>query len=393
MTQPARTRPAAVRAVRLVCGCLVRGDWGRSLAKEPVLGAIRPGSRPRWSWSFWRCLSPSRSARTSVSSRLPQGRSSRPRRLRPRSGSRCRPSGSGCCCGVFFGEWLHLFPATGRSPREVEFSTRSRRSRASTSSTPSSPATGWASLRREPPRAADVDARRVPGRGDHANDPRSHARRPRSGLRPGRPRVRRRGAGRPLAPRSSERAAADDDSVGLSCRVRRDGRVLRRGRLQLAGVSGSTRRTRCCLDYPAIMGVTVLGATSFVLVNLVVDVVHARLDPRVRSMTSSSTPRSRFPTRSVDRVAVRLAAQPARDSGALLGAIVVTLLVFVAFAHLSGAVSLAGAGSGERCRPRPGAELAHRLGTDQLGRDVLTRVIFGGRPALGVPSSWSRSPC
>jgi peptide/nickel transport system permease protein len=34
------------------------------------------------------------------------------------------------------------------------------------------------------------------------------------------------------------------------------------------------------VDYPVIMGVTVLGATTYVLVNLVVDLIHARLDPR-----------------------------------------------------------------------------------------------------------------
>jgi peptide/nickel transport system permease protein len=35
-------------------------------------------------------------------------------------------------------------------------------------------------------------------------------------------------------------------------------------------------------DYPVIMGITLLGATGYILVNLVVDIVQARLDPRVR---------------------------------------------------------------------------------------------------------------
>lgn len=35
-------------------------------------------------------------------------------------------------------------------------------------------------------------------------------------------------------------------------------------------------------DYPAIMGVTLLGAVGYILVNLAVDLVQARLDPRVR---------------------------------------------------------------------------------------------------------------
>jgi ABC-type dipeptide/oligopeptide/nickel transport system permease component len=36
------------------------------------------------------------------------------------------------------------------------------------------------------------------------------------------------------------------------------------------------------VDYPAIMGITLLGACGYVLVNLAVDLVQARLDPRVR---------------------------------------------------------------------------------------------------------------
>lgn len=35
-------------------------------------------------------------------------------------------------------------------------------------------------------------------------------------------------------------------------------------------------------DYPVIMGITVLGAMAYLAINLVVDLVNARLDPRVR---------------------------------------------------------------------------------------------------------------
>ena len=36
------------------------------------------------------------------------------------------------------------------------------------------------------------------------------------------------------------------------------------------------------LDYPVIMGITLFGAIAFLTINLVVDIVQARLDPRVR---------------------------------------------------------------------------------------------------------------
>lgn len=36
------------------------------------------------------------------------------------------------------------------------------------------------------------------------------------------------------------------------------------------------------LDYPSIMGITLLGATIFLVINLVVDLLQARLDPRIR---------------------------------------------------------------------------------------------------------------
>ena len=35
------------------------------------------------------------------------------------------------------------------------------------------------------------------------------------------------------------------------------------------------------IDYPAIMGVTLYGATMYVLINLAVDIIQAWIDPRV----------------------------------------------------------------------------------------------------------------
>jgi peptide/nickel transport system permease protein len=42
-------------------------------------------------------------------------------------------------------------------------------------------------------------------------------------------------------------------------------------------VTASTR-----LDYPAILGVTMLTAVIYLAVNLIVDVVYGVLDPRIR---------------------------------------------------------------------------------------------------------------
>ena len=74
-----------------------------------------------------------------------------------------------------------------------------------------------------------------------------------------------------------------------------------------------------------------------------------------------------------------------RDPGALLGASVITFLVVIALAApLVAPYPAQGRGEADV----PARDLApsweHLFGTDHLGRDVLSRVIFGGRPALGV---------
>jgi ABC-type dipeptide/oligopeptide/nickel transport system permease component len=47
------------------------------------------------------------------------------------------------------------------------------------------------------------------------------------------------------------------------------------------GLGLFTTRSLLNLDYPAIMGMTLLGATGYVLINLIVDVVQSWVDPRV----------------------------------------------------------------------------------------------------------------
>jgi len=47
------------------------------------------------------------------------------------------------------------------------------------------------------------------------------------------------------------------------------------------GLGGYASRAILAMDYPAIMGVTLLVATFYVLINLFVDLVHAFIDPRI----------------------------------------------------------------------------------------------------------------
>ena len=47
------------------------------------------------------------------------------------------------------------------------------------------------------------------------------------------------------------------------------------------GLGLFTVRSLLNLDYPAIMGITLFGATGYVLINLIVDMLQAWIDPRV----------------------------------------------------------------------------------------------------------------
>jgi peptide/nickel transport system permease protein len=60
------------------------------------------------------------------------------------------------------------------------------------------------------------------------------------------------------------------------------GAIVTESVFQLPGIGQYALQALFLSDFPAVMGVTVLGALFIVVANLFVDVIYAFLDPRVR---------------------------------------------------------------------------------------------------------------
>ncbi|KAG0774844.1 hypothetical protein G6F22_013749 [Rhizopus arrhizus] len=125
-------------------------------------------------------------------------------------------------------------------------------------------------------------------------------------------------------------------------------------------------------DYPVLQGTVTVLATVIVLVNLIVDIAYGIVDPRIRTR--------RY--RSLEFVL-----------GALLTGVMVLLVLTSGWLFPDGGESMDLAAR----LMAPFSSAAHPFGTDPLGRDVLARVIVGGKISLMVgfawrcPSSWWRS--
>src|SRR5690348_2814161 len=99
-------------------------------------------------------------------------------------------------------------------------------------------------------------------------------------------------------------------------------------------------------------------------------------------MAESATLAVRAPTPLARGNAARAWAQLRHNRAALAGLVVVGVLVFAAiFAPFLAPYNPYTVSLGARLEPPDGA---HVLGTDELGRDILSRLIFGARVALWV---------
>jgi ABC-type dipeptide/oligopeptide/nickel transport system permease component len=70
--------------------------------------------------------------------------------------------------------------------------------------------------------------------------------------------------------------------VGLSAAYALTGTFFVEVVFNWPGIGQFASAAMLAVDYPVIMAIALLGAAAYLLANLVVDVVHARLDPRVR---------------------------------------------------------------------------------------------------------------
>jgi peptide/nickel transport system permease protein len=48
------------------------------------------------------------------------------------------------------------------------------------------------------------------------------------------------------------------------------------------GIGQFATSSMLAVDYPAIMAITLMGATAYLVANLLVDILQSRIDPRVR---------------------------------------------------------------------------------------------------------------
>ena len=154
-------------------------------------------------------------------------------------------------------------------------------------------------------------------------------------------------------------------------------------------------------DYPMIQGITLMLCISYLLVNLLIDIVYAWVDPRIRlDKKSSGGPVMRDKKKKVDPVQkgasgeIGLESLPVttywtdvvrrfrKNKIAVVGLVMLLIIVILC----------AGAPLFTKYDPildmdllnqlkPPGSE-GHILGTDNLGRDIWSRLLYGGRTSV-----------
>jgi ABC-type dipeptide/oligopeptide/nickel transport system permease component len=69
--------------------------------------------------------------------------------------------------------------------------------------------------------------------------------------------------------------------IGLTIAISLTGAFFVESIFSWPGLGQFTVRSLLNIDYPAIMGITLFGATAYVIINLIVDIIQAWIDPRI----------------------------------------------------------------------------------------------------------------
>jgi oligopeptide transport system permease protein len=143
------------------------------------------------------------------------------------------------------------------------------------------PAGGWST----PTRllgAAGRHPRAAAGRGDRPPDPRLHDRGAALQPRPHRPRLRAAGPGGGRQARAARRDAAGVSYLGPTAAGLLTGSVVVETIFGIPGIGRYFVQGALGRDYTLVMGTVVVIAVFIIVFNLIVDLLYAWLDPRVR---------------------------------------------------------------------------------------------------------------
>ena len=142
-------------------------------------------------------------------------------------------------------------------------------------------------------------------------------------------------------------------------------------------------------DIEVIQAILLLIAVAYAILTLVADLLNAALDPRIRISVSSMPPVTHAPPLQIAVSPTRVAVGRALRHGSFWVGGLIILVIFLAaiFAPWLTPYDPSIQDLGQRfVAPvwTEGGSWAHPLGTDGLGRDYLTRLLFGARISLMI---------
>lgn len=148
---------------------------------------------------------------------------------------------------------------------------------------------------------------------------------------------------------------------------------------QVFGINGMGRMMLSALrekDIPTVMAGVIITAIMIALGNLVADLLYGVVDPRIRAVYTSGGKKRSLWTDAWRRMR--------RSHTAVIGMILFALIVIVCFSAPLFSDYDAQVINSDIALIRKYPVEGHPLGTDELGRDLLLRILWGGRTSITI---------